>query len=99
RDFHVTGVQTCALPISFSNANIRELSAYNFVNEIHDYYVMKAMGSGAEAIMDFQMQSHIDVAGTCNAYYDGDLNFYAAGGNCNRSEERRVGKGSRSRWR
>lgn len=69
--------------ITFSNANIRELSAYNFVNEIHDYYVMKAMGSGAEAIMDFQMQSHIDVAGTCNAYYDGDLNFYAAGGNCN----------------
>ncbi len=69
--------------ITFSSANIRELSAYNFVNEIHDYYVMKAMGSGAEAIMDFQMQTFIDVSGTCNAYYDGNLNFYAAGGNCN----------------
>ena len=41
--------------ITFSAANIKELSAYNSVNEIHDYYVTKLLGSGAEAIMDFQM--------------------------------------------
>lgn len=69
--------------ITFNNANIRELSAYNSVNEIHDYYVMKLQGSGAENIMDIQMQTIVDVSGNCNAFYNGDLNFYAAGNNCN----------------
>ena len=69
--------------ITFSTANIKELSAYNSVNEIHDYYVTKLMGSGAETVMDVQMQTIVDVSGNCNAFYNGDLNFYAAGGTCN----------------
>jgi hypothetical protein len=69
--------------ITFSSANIRELSAYNSVNEIHDYYVTKLQGTGAESVMDFQMKTIVDVSGNCNAFYNGDLNFYASGGNCN----------------
>lgn len=69
--------------ISFNAANIKELSAYNSVNEIHDYYVSTLMGTGAETVMDFTMSTLIDVVGSCNAFYDGNLNFFDAGGaNC-----------------
>lgn len=65
----------------FNAANIKELSAYNSVNRVHDYYVTTLMGTGAESVMDFTMNTLIDVAGSCNAFYDGNLNFFDAGGN------------------
>lgn len=67
-------------------AIIEELSAYHSVNEIHDYYKAKLTiaGTGAENVMDFQMDTYTEnTSGNCNAFYNGDINFYAAGGTCN----------------
>lgn len=67
--------------VSFdANANIRERSAYYHVNIIHDH--QKDVLGGYTG-MDFQLPTNVDLAGTCNAYYDGSsINFYAAGGGC-----------------
>lgn len=64
-----------------NNANDRELNAYRHVNIVHDY--MKSFFPTFTA-MDNPMETNIDLtSGTCNAFYSGDLNFYAAGGGCN----------------
>ncbi len=67
--------------VSFdANANIRERSAYYHVNIIHDQ--QKDVLDGYTG-MDFQLPTNVDVAGTCNAFYDGSsINFYSAGGGC-----------------
>jgi Zn-dependent metalloprotease len=71
--------------VNYDNtANIRELTAYWAVQEIHDYFKMIATGSPAENVMDFVMTTNVDVAGSCNAFYAGtSINFYAQGNNCN----------------
>jgi hypothetical protein len=64
-----------------ANANIRELSAYHHVNIIHDYMKTKLPSFTA---MDNPLTTNVDVAGTCNAFYNGvSINFYAVGGGCN----------------
>lgn len=67
--------------VSFdTDANIRELSAFYHVNIVHDHhksYMPTFTG------MDFSLPTNVDVAGTCNAFYDGSsINFYAQGGGC-----------------
>ncbi|MCH2199582.1 MAG: hypothetical protein MK081_12450 [Flavobacteriales bacterium] len=68
--------------VSFDNAaNIRELSAYRSTNQIHDH--MKAWLPDFDGL-DFSLTTNIDVAGECNAFYDGaSINFYPNGGGCN----------------
>lgn len=67
--------------ISFDGeANIKELSAYYSVNGIHDW--MKQWMPDFDGL-DYSMPTNIDVDGTCNAFYDGEINFYDAGGGCN----------------
>ncbi|MBK8366850.1 MAG: hypothetical protein IPL10_05380 [Bacteroidetes bacterium] len=64
-----------------ANANIRELSAYYHVNIIHDYMKTKFPSF---TDMDNALITNVDVAGTCNAFYNGvSINFYALGGGCN----------------
>jgi len=64
-----------------ANANIRELSAYYHVNIVHDYMKTKFPTFVG---MDNALPTNIDVAGTCNAFYNGtSINFYAVGGGCN----------------
>lgn len=67
--------------VSFdSDANIRERSAYYHVNIVHDHCVNWLPGFTG---MDFSLPTNVDVAGTCNAFYDGSsINFYASGGGC-----------------
>lgn len=76
-------VQDGTNTISFDDdANIRELSAYRSVNIVHDHCnaIMPASFTG----MDFSLTTNIDVAGTCNAFYDGgSINFFNEGGGCN----------------
>src|SRR5690606_39513702 len=85
RDFHVTGVQTCALPISavdksihnpniFINSNV--LGTQNLVNLSVKYGVKK-----------FLYQSSDEIYGALNSMDDAAW----------RSEERRVGKECRDR--
>ncbi len=71
--------------ITFSNTGLEELSAYHSVNEIHDYYKEKSTISGtfSDQVMDFVMTTNVEVAGSCNAFYNGDVNFYVADATCN----------------
>ena len=62
------------------NANVKELSAYRSVNAIHDH--MKAWLPDFTGL-DYSMPTNIDIAGSCNAFYDGEINFFDAGGGCN----------------
>lgn len=67
--------------VSFdSDANIKEISAYYHVNVVHDHHkIYMPTFTG----MDFSLPTNVDVAGTCNAFYNGtSINFYALGGGC-----------------
>jgi hypothetical protein len=58
----------------------QERDAYYHTIVVHDYikYVDPSFTG-----MDFQLPCSINVAGSCNAYWDGSsINFYAAGGGC-----------------
>lgn len=61
--------------------NTKEASAYRSTNLIHDH--MRAW-LPEFSDLDWSMTVNIDVAGECNAFYDGSsINFYDAGGGCN----------------
>ena len=61
--------------------NIKERSAYRSVSLIHDH--MKGFMPDFTDL-DWSIPTNIDVAGECNAFYDGQsVNFYDAGGGCN----------------
>ena len=63
-------------------SNIKERSAFRSVQRIHDF--MKTWMPSEFVGMDFQLPTNIDVAGTCNAMYNGtSINFYDIGGGCN----------------
>lgn len=66
---------------SIPNSNERCVNVYYHVNEIHDYMKTKLP---TFTDMDNPLPANVDVAGTCNAFYNGSsINFYAAGGGCN----------------
>lgn len=61
--------------------NTKEASAYRSTNLIHDH-----MRSWLPEFsdLDWSMPVNIDVAGECNAFYDGgSINFFDQGGGCN----------------
>ena len=63
-----------------SNSTIQERSAYQAVNNIHDH--LKTVFPAFNGL-DNPMETNIDVAGSCNAFFDGSsINFYAEGGGC-----------------
>ena len=65
------------------NSNIKERSAYFHVNVIHDHH--KAYMPFFNG-MDLSLETNVDVAGECNAFYDGaSINFFDLGGGCNAS--------------
>jgi Zn-dependent metalloprotease len=62
-----------------SGVSLQEVSAFYDVSTIHEFmkgYMPDFTG------LDIEMKTTVDVAGSCNAYYDGTLNFYAPGGGC-----------------
>jgi PKD repeat protein len=67
--------------IDSSSNNIKERTTYNAINTIHGYMKSKYPSFTG---LDFPLQANIDVAGTCNAFYDGSsVNFFNTGGGCN----------------
>ena len=63
-----------------SNSTIQERSAYNSVNMIHDH--LKTVFPNFTDL-DIPLETNIDEAGSCNAYYNGNsINFYAEGNGC-----------------
>src|SRR5690606_39634290 len=85
RDFHVTGVQTCALPI-LENGIVRQLRANGA-----EYYVnageIKQKGIEASIWTYILTPRHKRIIQS--------LSLHSA---ASRSEERRVGKACRTRW-
>ncbi|HMQ75025.1 MAG TPA: hypothetical protein PKE21_00270 [Flavobacteriales bacterium] len=67
--------------VSFNaDANLRERSAYYHVNVVHDH--MKDWLPSFTAL-DVPFATNVDVAGNCNAFYDGgSINFYQEGNDC-----------------
>jgi hypothetical protein len=64
-----------------ANTNDRHRSAYNSINTVHDFMKSKFPTFTG---LDYPMITNVDVAGNCNAFYDGNsVNFYASGGSCN----------------
>src|SRR5690606_40915893 len=90
RDFHVTGVQTCALPIC------RDFSAREFHTALLTRQIMQKRQSGTAA------RELEDIVGTQKRLRaKGEHVKERFGMNIEdffRSEERRVGKESRTRW-
>lgn len=61
--------------------NLKERSAYRSTILIHDH--MKALMPNFTDL-DWSLPTNIDIAGECNAFYDGQsINFYDVGGGCN----------------
>src|SRR5690606_39878645 len=89
RDFHVTGVQTCALPIF--------LTGYDFVlasARLHRLPDPTAAARRAVDLVDMTAAQHRRI-GTYSKGMRQRIRLAAA---LVRSEERRVGKESRARW-
>ena len=58
-----------------------EIASYVFLHQVRDWGAGVAPGLG---ITTEPLLSIVNLdSGTCNAYYDGNVNFYAAGGGCN----------------
>ncbi|HEY3215736.1 MAG TPA: FlgD immunoglobulin-like domain containing protein [Candidatus Eisenbacteria bacterium] len=57
-----------------------ERDGFYHVNVVHDYITTLDPGFTGD---NYSMPCKVEVAGTCNAFWDGNgLNFYAAGGGC-----------------
>src|SRR5690606_41068569 len=84
RDFHVTGVQTCALPISMQTRT--------------GYYLRKFMGHFEEASQYSDVQRDYILFRYTEVILNYVEAKNEADGPSQRSEERRVGKECRSRW-
>ncbi len=56
-----------------------EIDSYVFLSAIHDWAVAHDIGG----IENRSMESHVNVDDVCNAYFDGNVNFYRKGAGCN----------------
>ena len=63
-----------------SNSTIQERTAFYAVNKIHGH--LKSVFPTFTGL-DYAIETNIDVQGSCNAYYNGTINFYAEGNGCN----------------
>src|SRR5690606_41177156 len=90
RDFHVTGVQTCALPILLAEVDIPKKyhgkvmnACFHFISDVKTAVAIKAFSL---TLLDNLSRSYPEITR--------ELNLVIS----ERSEERRVGKECRSRW-
>src|SRR5690606_40243196 len=98
-DFHVTGVQTCALPICFTatfyhgglSPKEKEKNMQSWMDEKSQVMVAtNAFGMGIDKA-NVKTVIHVQLPENMESYYQ-------EAGRAGRSEERRVGKECRSRW-
>src|SRR3989454_11228184 len=88
RDYKVTGVQTCALPISsHSLASLKD----DLVAKVACAVLDQGSNRGAHVFALKQWRPHFVNHPVCGAYTALQISTH-------RSEERRVGKECRSRW-
>src|SRR5690606_40604973 len=94
RDFHVTGVQTCALPIFEDEPDILEVLSYNLKRE--GYEVTTAMDGTRGLSLIRQQEPDLVLLDLMLPGMDGVE--VCSSIKKDRSEERRVGKAWRSGW-
>src|SRR5690606_41177253 len=99
RDFHVTGVQTCALPISELRKRLEEAKS----SQEYSTLTLDDSLEFPEWYTEHTYTGRDDIHLVPGGYWQDPLvgEVYDLGGSVYRlrSEERRVGKGSGSRWR
>jgi len=79
----MTSNLTTGSTVSFdNNSTDRERTAYYHINVIHDFVKSQPQLKTFTTI-DSPMKTIVDVSGSCNAFYNGNCNFYAKGGKCN----------------
>ena len=66
--------------ITTADADIAEIDSYIFLNEIRQWAAVFAYDV---PITEDKIQSTVNINQNCNAYYDGTVNFFRAGGGCN----------------
>ena len=86
RDKLVTGVQTCALPISTKSGMIKKTDIKEYANIRKSGKIAISLAEGDELISVQFSKGDDEILVASNE------------GKCIRSEERRVGKECRSRW-
>lgn len=78
-----SGTATPGTPftVAFTDANARqdERDVFDSVNDVHDF--MNQVDPGY-SYFNFQILANVNRPNTCNAYWDGTINFYPQGGGC-----------------
>src|SRR5207302_3944480 len=93
RDFHVTGVQTCALPISGRDTNCAAFSVMTALSGANEFTAIQCSNSSIAAPV--VMRSSIDLVEPDSTRAPTCVTSYRT--RSPRSEERRVGKEWRER--
>lgn len=80
------GIFTTVFPgvpfqVNFNDTNSRadERDVFKTINDVHDFFQTFAPGF---AFANQLMTARVNIANSCNAYWDGTINFYQAGGGC-----------------
>ena len=82
-DATFSGTATPGTPftVEFNDGNSRqdERDVFEAVNDIHDYFETVDPGWGRT---NTRITANVNVSGSCNAFYNGTINFYEAAGGC-----------------
>src|SRR5690606_40126806 len=95
RDFHVTGVQTCALPIYLRHGIAREFDVDDRADDLYDFALVHWVGLHGAVQALRNGNAELLVKPRMGNREWGIVKSVSKAG---RSEERRVGKEYRSRW-
>jgi Zn-dependent metalloprotease len=79
--FTGTALDGVPLPVRFDDSNSQqdERNVFDAVNEVHDFYQLFAPEF---EFCHQQMLAEVSIADYCNAYWDGGIHFFQAGGPC-----------------
>jgi hypothetical protein len=83
-DFGVSGGTDCTSPAGLSGDTHAGRSSYYHLNRLKEKarYWLPSNTWLNQALTD-----KVDIASTCNSYYNGNVNFYKSGGGCNNTAE------------
>ena len=62
------------------DASIAEIDSYVFLNQVRAWADLYAYDV---SLTTFKISSTVNISDSCNAYYDGNVNFFQKGGGCN----------------
>ena len=69
------------LLLDAESADQAEIDSYVFLHQARDWGLQHA--PDLSSYLGSRLVSNVNMRGTCNAYYDGNVNFYREGGGCN----------------